>query len=248
MRNKDLELPTPVLQYPHWRVNFRPSEYKENLIPSLSKCFEIIERTKLSLRGWDYPHLSRRDTERGQGNNWVSSWSDFMGHYEYWRFYQSGQFIHLFSVREATEREYKQKLKSDMQSHRIFTDGEIDWEAVPGFFSITNFIYNITEIFEFAARLCQSQIYTGTLTIQVDIKRIKGFVLTAPWERAWHSYYAASQDNLSKSQEVDSEQLVAASKDISLSTIIWFFERFGWMSPSKDVIRQDQENLIQGKF
>ena len=135
-----------------------------------------------------------------------------------------------------------------MKSHRIFTDGEINLESVPGFFSIINFIYNVTEIYEFAARLCQSEIYTGTVNIQIDIKGIKGFVLTAPWERAWHSYYAASQDVLSRNHEVDTEQLIAASKDISLEALIWFFERFGWLEPSKNVIRQDQEKLIKGKF
>ena len=248
MSDNKMKLPTPVLEYPHWRVNFRPNEYKEDLIPSLSKCFAIIEKTKLSLRGWDYPHLSRRDTEREQGNNWVASWSDFMGHYEYWRFYQSGQFIHLFSVRESTEGDYKKKLRSDMQSHRIFSDGEIDWESVPGFFSIINFIYNVTEIYEFAARLCQSEIYSGTVNIQIDIKGIKGFVLTAPWERAWHSYYAASQDVLSRNHEVDTEQLIATSKDISLEALVWFFERFGWLEPAKSVIRQDQEDLIKSRF
>jgi len=248
MRDNKLQLPTPVLHYPHWRVHFRPDEYKEDLIPSLSKCFEIIERTKLSLRGWDYPHLDKRDTNRERGNNWVSSWSDFMGHFEYWRFYQSGQFLHLFSVREATEVDFKEKLKSEIKSHRIMTDGQIDWEEVPGFLSIINFIYNITEIYEFAARLCQSQIYTGTLNIQIDIRGIKGFVLTAPWERSWHSYYAASQDTLTNLQKIDTEKLIAASKDVSLSTILWFFERFGWMSPSEDVIRQDQDDLIKGRF
>ena len=248
MNENEIKLPTPVLEYPHWRVNFRPIDYKEDLIPTLSKCFGTIEKNKLSLRGWDYPHLSRRDTEREQGNNWVASWSAFMGHNEYWRFYQSGQFIHFFSVKESTKGEYKEKLRSDMKSHRIFTDGEINWDSVPGFFSIINFIYNITEIYEFAARLCQSGIYTGTVNIQIEIKGIKGFVLTAPWERAWHSYYAASQDVLSKNHEVDTEQLIAASKDISLEAIVWFFERFGWLEPSKNVIRQDQEKLIKGKF
>jgi hypothetical protein len=248
MNNDIIKLPAPVLEYPHWRVNFRPNDYKEDLIPTLSKCFDIIEKNKLSLRGWDYPHLSRRDTEREQGNNWVASWSAFMGHYEYWRFYQSGQFIHLFSVRESTEGEYKEKLRSDMKSHRIFADGEINWESVPGFFSIINFIYNVTEIYEFAARLCQSEIYTGTINIQIDLKGIKGFVLAAPWERAWHSYYAVSQDVLTRKHEVDAEQLISASKEISLEALVWFFERFGWLEPSKSVLRQDQEKLIKGRF
>jgi len=248
MSENKIDLPTPVLEHPHWRVNFRPAEYREDMISSLGKCFEIIEKTKLRLRGWDYPHLSGREAERGQGTNWVYSWSDFLGSYEYWRFYQSGQFLHLFSIREAIESEWREKLQREMQSHRILSDGEIDWESVPGFFSIVNFTYNVTEIFEFAARLSQSQIYTGKLHVQIDLKRIKGFVLAAPWERTWHSYYAASQDVLSKSQEIDSDELVGASRDIALSTIMWFFERFGWMSPPEAVIRQDQENLIKGKY
>jgi len=248
MSGNKIVLPIPVLKHPYWRVNFRPAEYKEDRVPSLSKCFEIIEKTKVRLRGWDYPHLSSRINECGQGNNWIACWSDFMGRYEYWRFYQSGQFLHLFVVGEATEKEWRNKLQAAMQSHRILTDGDIDWDAVPGFFSIVNFTYIITEIYEFAARLCQAYVYTGKLNVQIDIKNIKGFVLAAPWDRSWWNYYAASQDNLSKSHEVDSEELIVNSKDISLSTIIWFFERFGWLSPSEIGIRQDQENLIQGRY
>ena len=96
-------LPVPVLEGPHWRVNLRPSEYLPELIPTLSQCFEIIQQTKVHLRGWDYPHLSTRNTERASGSNWIASWTPFMNHNEYWRFYQSGQFLHLFSVREITE-------------------------------------------------------------------------------------------------------------------------------------------------
>lgn len=242
-----IELPVPVLQYPHWRVNFRPGVYEEYLIPSLAKCFEIIERNKLSLRGWDYPHLSRRDTERGQGNNWVASWSNFMGHHEYWRFYQSGQFIHLFSVREVTETEWRTKLESDMKSHLSYMR-DIDWERIPGFLSIVNFVYNVTEIYEFATRLCQSQVYSGTVNIKVELKGIKGFVLSAPWERAWHSYYAASENVLATSNNIETDALVAASREAALRSIVWFFERFGWLSPPKNVIAHDQENLIKGRF
>jgi len=61
-----IDLPVPVLQHPHWRVNFRPAVYEDNLIPTLAKCFEIIEKNRVSLRGWDFPHLSRRDEERGR--------------------------------------------------------------------------------------------------------------------------------------------------------------------------------------
>ena len=242
-----IDLPVPVLQHPHWRVNFRPGVYEENLIPSLAKCFEIIEKNKLSLRGWDYPHLSTRDTERGHGTNWIASWSDFMGHYQYWRFYQSGQFIHLSSVREVTEKEWKKKLEADMKSHLSYMR-DIDWEAIPGFISIVNFIYNVTEIYEFAARLCQSQVYSGTLNIKIELKGIKGFVLSAPWDRVWHSYYSASENFLATANDFETDTLVAASREVALKSVVWFFERFGWLNPPEDTISHDQEKLIRGRF
>ena len=245
--NKKNDLPVPVLKAPYWRVNFRPKLYNDELIPSLGKCYEIIEKTKLSLRGWDYPHLSKRETQRGQGAKWVASWSDFMGHNEYWRLYQSGQFLHLFSVREAAEPEWRKKIESEMRSQLSYMDN-VEWDKIPGFISIINFNYQITEIYEFAARLCEAQIYTGKVNIVIELKGIKEFVLAAPWDRAWHSYYAASEDILTLSKDYESDILIATSRDVSLKTIVWFFERFGWLSPSLDVIRHDQENFLKGKF
>jgi hypothetical protein len=245
--NQKIELPVLVLNDPHWRVNFRSKLYNDELIESLSKCFDVIDKNKLRLRGWDYPHLSSYGTERGQGVNWVASWSDFMGHKEYWRFYQSGQFLHLFSVREATEPEWREKMESTMRSHLSYMT-DVEWGKVPGFISIINFIYQITEIYEFAARLCEAQIYPSTLNIKIDLKGIKGFVLAASWERAWHSYYAANEDILTLSKDYESEELIATSQDESLKTILWFFERFGWLAPSIDVIRNDQANFLKGKF
>jgi len=245
--NQKIKLPVPVLNTPHWRVNFRPEVYNDELIQSLGECFETVEKTKLSLRGWDYPHLSKRDAERGQGMNWIASWVDFMGHKEYWRFYQSGQFLHLFSVREAAEPKWREEIESDMRSHLSYMDA-VEWDKVPGFISIINFNYQITEIYEFAARLSEAQIYTGGVNIKIELKGINGFVLAAPWERAWHSYYAANEDDLSLSKDYESDVLIATSRDESIKAVVWFFERFGWLSPSLDVIRHDQENFLKGKF
>ena len=95
----------------YWMVEIRPTKFDKLRIPTLSKAQEIIQSCIVTLRGWDYPHLSHRDTERTQGVNWVASWADFMGHLEYWRFYQSTQFLHLFSIREATEERWRSRLQ-----------------------------------------------------------------------------------------------------------------------------------------
>jgi hypothetical protein len=243
MKAEEIKLPVPVIENPHWRVNFRPDDYNEELIPTLKKCYEIIEKNKLSLRGWDYPHLSNFNTERGTGNSWVASWYDFMHHLEYWRLYQSGQFLHLFSVGEATRVEWREQLRSQMGN---FALQDIDWEKVPGFISILNFIYRMTEIFEFASRLCQAEVYKGLITIDIKLKGIKGFVLSAEW--IWRNYYAATENEIGSSWSYESDILVAESADQALKAIAWFFERFNWLSPPIDVFRQDQDNFLKGRI
>ena len=240
MNKAETELPVPILRYPHWRISFRPDEFRGLLVPTLGKCLEIIQKTKLSLRGWDYPHLGREE-HRAYGNNWIASWSDFMGHNEYWRFFQSGQFVHLFSVREATEPDFRQHVQERY--------GRINWEEIPGFLSILNFVYTATEIFEFAARLCEASVYEGRLTIDIRLKGIKGFILIfTDWDREVDEYYSAGSNELGHSWEIGTSDLIAESLKHSLNAIEWFFERFGWLPPPVEIFRKDQENLLTGRI
>lgn len=240
-----LKLPIDVTVHPHWRVVIRPTTFKEDLVPNLGELFRILEQTKLHLRGWDYPHLSHRPEERSQGANWVASWCAFNTHEEYLRFYQSGQFLHLFRVRESSPQ-WKAELEKTTKSH-IFFNKDIDWSKVPGYISIINFLYTVTEIFEFAARLCQKGLYKESVTVSIDIKKVNGFLLTTDWDRAWMSYCACGTDVLSKSWEIEAKDLVSGSADYSLKAAMWFFERFGWLDPNEQVLRQDQQKFLQGR-
>jgi hypothetical protein len=244
MSEQEFNVPVPVLKYPHWRVNIRPGSYEPNLIPTLKDCYDVIEQAKVRLRGWDYPHLSHRQNERAQGTNWVACWSDSQGQFEYWRFYQSAQFLHLFSVREATEPAWREQLGREARSHFSHLT-EIDWSQVPGCISFVNTLYRITEIFEFAARLAQRGVYEGLVSIRIDIKKIKGFVLMAGFDRIWTDYYAASEEELGKTWQIASTDLISASAEHSLAATSWFLERFGWLEPSIDVLRKDQGKFLK---
>lgn len=241
-----IELPVPVLNYPHWRVNFRPEAYTEEAISSLGQCFQIIEKNRVRLRGWDYPHLSNRNEERDQGTNWIASWSSFMGHLEYWRFYQSTQFLHVFSIREATEEGWREKLKLQTASHLSHMK-KINWDKVPGFLSLQNFIFCVTEIVEFAARLCQAEVYKGKLGITIHLRGIKGFVLTTDYSRVWDIYCASGEDILGKTWAHDSRDLIANSAQHSLDIIVWFFERLGWLNPPIQVLSEEIEDYLKGR-
>lgn len=236
-------LPVPVLEYPHWRVTYRPSSYDENRIDALSECLEVVSKNRVKLRGWDFPHIPRRNDEFQYGSRWIASWSDFMGHLEYWRFYQSTQFLYLGSVREVTETEWSERIR---QTQRVIA--KKDLSDSQGFLSITNFIYNVTEIFEFAARLAQASVYSDPVEIAIRLTGIRGFVLAADPDRAWHDAYAASESVLSYQKTLTPADLVATAAEAAVTCTVWFFERFGWLNPNVDVIRSDQQKLLTRRF
>jgi hypothetical protein len=232
------KLPVPVHDYPHWRVTYRPATYDENRISSLSECLEIIAKNRVSLRGSDFPHVSRTRDGMAYGSRWIASWSNIMGHLEYWRFYQSTQFLYLGSVREVTETEWAERLRAM---------GRLD-ANVPGLISITNFVYSVTEIFEFAARLAQASIYREAVEIAISLTGIQGFVLAPDPDRMWPNAYAASQNELAYKQSLTPADLVAAAADAAVACTVWFFERFGWLEPNVAVIRSDQQKLLTGRL
>lgn len=240
----------PVTAFPHWRVVYRPEVYDPDLIPSLSDCFRLVEKSRVQFRGWDFPHLARSsDSSHGvvRGSNWIGSWADFMGSMEYWQLFQSGQFAHFAALREATEIEWRDKLQRDAKSH-LGSLKNIDWSAVPGYISFVNLIYTITEYFEFAARICQAGIYQGNLEIAIGSTGVKGFMLTTDWSRMRRQQCVASEGKLNKTWSVSSESLVSDSLEHSLKAIVWLVECLGWMSPNEDAIRGDQQKLISGRL
>jgi hypothetical protein len=240
-----IQLPVPVLNSPYWRINFRPLIYAPERIKSMSETIKLIEQTKVRLRGWDFPHLSNHSHQREHGSDWFGSWSDFDTRYEYWRMYFSGQFIHLHRIKETIPR-WKKNLLENTKSHLSFLNDR-NLDEAPGFISIVNFLYSVTEIYEFAARLCQRGVYDGDIQISIELKGIKGFVLTTDMDRCWNDYYAATEDSLQKEHVVSSTNLIASSAELSLNTAVWFFERFGWTNPSIDVLKNDQSIFLQRK-
>jgi hypothetical protein len=124
----------------------------------------------------------------------------------------------------------------------------VNWGRVPGYFSITNFLYTVTEVFEFASRLAQRDVYSGPLTVEIGLKKVKGFVLTTELGRVWSEYRAASVDDLGRSWDVDAKELVSASTDLALKATVWFFERFGWLGAPTTVLQKDQEKFLAGRL
>lgn len=238
-------LPVSVTDHPYWRVNIRPSRYDRERIPTLDRCVHLVEHNTVRFRGWDYPHWAGRTDTVAYGNDWIASWTDFMGTIEYWRLYQSGQFVHLFAVREATESTWGEKLRRDAQVHLSrLPDGDLS--HVPGFISYVNLVYTIAEITEFATRMAQSEVYVGPFTVSISISGISGFLLTSDLSRVWVGRFTATEDKIDNTWAFNSGNLIGDSVTPSVDIVKWFVARFGWLDPSTEVIERDIRNFKQG--
>jgi len=236
------DLAVLVTEGPRRRVIIRPAEYEEERI-ALGRLQGIVERTRVQLRGWDFPHLSRRGAESGRGNDWIASWSTFLGHREYWRMYQSGQFLHIEAIRETIEEAWDRKLREVASG---FTDNEGE---VEGFFDFINFLYSMTEVFEFAAKLCETAVYPeGSVVIHVGFHDIGNFGLSTSPGRDLRRLYRTNANTLERTWEFETTELISASAELSLNAVVWFFERFQWDEQPIEVFREEQGKFLAGRI
>lgn len=234
-------LRTKIKEAPHWRVVIRPGMFVEERIETLSECWRLVESSGVSLRGWDYPHVDRWD--RQNGKDWIESWCEFGRHREYWRFFQSGQFLHLFSFTEDEIRtEAEERARSEIQ--------EMPPDFSPsGYLEVMWTLWTLTEIFEFAARLAQKEVFGESVSIEIQMIDVKDRVLFM-WDpgRASSRFDAAGEHTLDKEWSLTTEQLLSESSELALSAAEWFFERFQWMNPPRQVLANDQRRLLERQF
>lgn len=234
-------LPIPIMQKPYWQIIIRPENYEADLIPSITGCSQYIERTRVRLGGWFYPCRIFRPSLSGRGSNWIAGWiDDSMTRPEYWRIYQSGQFAHLLNFGNQSGDELK-KIKYYLQQ---FSSYDVQ-KDVPGYVAIPDIIFNMTGMYEFAARLCQSNVYRGMVTFQVKLMGIKDFALAQPESLfGFNGFHQTTENLLEHSTSVSSADLVAHSQGCAIKSVVWFTERFGWDDPPVSAFTQSQQSLF----
>ena len=225
----------------YWRVNFQPVVIKK--IPSLGDCKEIVERNVVELRGWDYPHFPRRfDENHGlrPADNYYEAWTDWGAHKEYWRMYQSGQFIHYLALREDWVRE-----------DPLYSADPIWVRFEPGSsLSIIGTTYQITEIFQFLARLGNSGLYDEGVRFNLSLCNTEGrsLWLREPDRIPLYEDYRTGAPKIQFEENYSKDIIVLNPNEAAFNIIVAIFDRFGWHRPNKEMIRKDQDDILRRKF
>jgi len=200
----------------HWRVNFRPLEALAERL-SFGQCESAVNDNRVELRGWDYPHVSRRQDDThgyARAGEYVENWIDWEVHSEFWRMYRSSQFLHYRALWE------------DLDDNRYNGRPRPSAHVL----SVGSAIYSITEIFEFLFRLVRAGVYPLGVKALISLENTAGRQL---WINE-STRMPFSEPKLTGASSIGIERTIhvrdATGSDhrISMSAIVEIFEHFGW--------------------
>lgn len=214
----------------YWRVLIRPSEFDSGRIPSLGQCKEIVEKSHVLLRGWDYPHFEDKDIR--PGDEWIELGCDWEGrHLEFWRFYQSGQFVHHFTAIE----EFHQLTRTP---------------APQRYMLVLNVLYTVTEIFEFAARLARHGVLRPGGEVSIRLHDMRDRELTHQDLRRSLGFgpYVSKLEQIGYEATPIQERLLGAAPELAIDAANAIFERFEWFNPPRDVLVEEQRKFLERRL
>lgn len=221
----------------YWRINFQPLIYTQKLL--LRDCFEIVKNNTVELRGWDYPHFPLRKDKQSDiypGNNFYEAWIDWGAHKEFWRMYQSGQFIHYLA------------LPDDWINEDFLYNRTSDMPEQESYLSIRSAVYAVTEILEFAARLCRTGVFDEGFNFSLHLEGMKNRFLWVGSDRLpLLQECRANTKSVLFEKIYNKNEVIVSVPETALEVIIYIFERFDWRVPNKDMIRSDQTSLYRIK-
>ncbi len=223
----------------YWRINFQPTDYPGEKL-TLEQCWDLVEKSSVRLRGWDYPHVPRRQDDQSGSQpcgEYFEGWVDWQHHKEFWRMYRSQQFIHYLALREDW-----------------YQEGEFTSEAAkqikPGTVVgvIGTVVYQTTEIFEFLSRLTRSGVYESGALVDISLQNMKGRALRIedPMRGDFITPRTTGAEAIAIKRQCGADEVLTGAAELAKGAIVEIFDNFGWHNPPIDQIKADQDKFLKG--
>jgi hypothetical protein len=220
----------------HREVWVKPTNYIENRIESLYRCHEIMSQSRVMLRGWDFPHFSSRVPPYDKVNR-VESFLDWDIYKEVWSYNQNGHFFHMTGIKE------------DWFNPDASIFGKSVWGyASPGsIFGYVNWLYSVTEIYEFVARLARLGVLGYEFNLSIILRGMENrrlVSLDGGFEiRGGH---LCNSPTLSFEETYKAGSFALDSRIHALDQAIWLFKQFNIMNPPRDFLEKTQAKFLDG--
>lgn len=214
----------------YWRALIRPCRFAALRVPDLSLLIPLLQKTSVQLGGWDFPHLDSASNFR-RDIDWIGQEFEWEYHLELWRFYQSGQFVHVSGM------------WNDWRDQSSWWPAGEDWK--PGVsLGIGYAVSRFTEVFEFAARLALTEGGDEQMRVEISANGLEGRILHVDTSNRYPMWrdYKASIRSFPYSVELSRTELISKPRELALIGARELFLRFGW-EPTVERIRGWQAEL-----
>lgn len=231
---KDAQVLKTIKTKGYWKTLLRPLKHDPERIPALTLCRQIVEESQVALRGWYFPHIDREGPiARSNAVESATEWEDIR---EFWRFFQSGQFVHYFGFGEDWR-----SVDAPPQRNPELANSPI--------LSVFSALFSVTERYEFAARILQRASFSEGIHLEIGLFGTHGRRLVSldPARDIWDDY-VCYEPKLVREKEFASDQLLGMTSALALEHIVWVFERFNWSQPPKQVFSDLQKQFLERKL
>lgn len=215
----------------HWEFILRPVDFEPERIPGLLELKSLVAEHEVRLRGWYFPHLD----ERVQlGLNHIETYVSFRELNDAWRFYQSALYIALRGLSE----DWIPEERSWAETYDIRVGEKL---------GIRSALFQLAEVYEFAARLAQTGVFGDRLFLKVNlVGTAERSLFYWPNEDRWlRRDYRCSVPELPREQQFQVADFVGRAREYALDHFMWLMERFGF-SPPRDLFQGELDNFFGG--
>jgi hypothetical protein len=218
----------------YWRVEVRPTAFVERRVHSIRALQQCIERARVELRGWDFPHVERQ-WDLPQSQNWIGVETDWSAHVEIWRAFLSGQFV------------YRGGAWSDWLDQHIFGGSTPKWKPKQGM-PLVSSLWSITEFYEFAARYSQTEAGDDGMYVAISFQGMAGRELFGDHERrVWFNTYGpARMDSFQHESQLSRTELIADAPKLARKCATELFAAFGY-EPGQELLEALQGELLTSR-
>jgi hypothetical protein len=208
---------TKIRSRGYWEVVIRPHSFHRARVEDISTLLPILSKSTVRLRGWDFPHIDPHSRPH-LDLDWVGQESEWQHHKGIWRFFQSGQFIYIFS------------LGIDWRDESSFWPPDQSWKPKT-LLGVGDTIFTFAEIMELASRLALTDAGDDHMHISVKLGNLDGRLLYVDTHRnrwPFHTDYLASMREYPYSVDTTRAELVATHMEYAIEASRQLFKRFSW--------------------
>ncbi len=215
------ELLSKIRQRGYWQVVVRPLSFVPQRVVDISSLLPMLTKCVVRMRGWDFPHIDQRSTPL-YFVDWIGQEAEWQERKGIWRFYQSGQFIYVYSM------------AIDWRDESTWWPADQKWKPMT-LLGVGDTVYTFAEIFEFASQLALTDAGDEKLRIEIKICNLSDRQLYVDSSNRWpfDNKYSTQMQEYPISIEKSRTDLISNHRSYAIESAREFFKRFGWQTTTE---------------